>query len=251
MSTPLQKPLLLPGIAPHLFQSRRSNRTVKTSAPVKRRSALMPEPSSPDQTASHTKQSSDTSMNSDYAGMLIPILYVVHSRAHLLSGRRTAEALVETQKAEITLLHAHLTSFGTHAEVTTNLYQESQRQLMTATMHLNTIMTLCATTGNERSLEGALAAARAFVEERKSFFTLTRILFFVATDLSSKQCWLVVAASLVQDLVVSVPSVPRSVARRSDLLGLVSNHETSKPKPWFTETKPNHVHGFGLVLVLV
>jgi hypothetical protein len=34
----------------------------------------------------------------------------------------------------------------------------------------------------------------------------------------------------------------------SDLLGLVPNQETSKPKPWFTETKPNHVHGFGLVL---
>jgi hypothetical protein len=180
MSTPLQKPLLLPGIAPHLFQSRRSNRTVKTSAPVKRRSALMPEPSSPDQTASsHTKQSSDTSMNSDYVGMLIPILYVVHSRAHLLSGRRTAEAHVETLKAENALLHAHVASFGTHAEVTTNLYQETQRQLMKATMHLTTIITLSTVTGNERSLEGAVTAAREFVEERKSFFTLTRILFFL------------------------------------------------------------------------
>jgi hypothetical protein len=37
----------------------------------------------------------------------------------------------------------------------------------------------------------------------------------------------------------------------SDVLGLVSNQETSKPKPWFAKTKPNHVHGFELVLVLV
>jgi hypothetical protein len=37
----------------------------------------------------------------------------------------------------------------------------------------------------------------------------------------------------------------------SDVLGLVSNQQTSKPKPWFAETKPNHVHGFKLVLVLV
>jgi hypothetical protein len=46
---------------------------------------------------------------------------------------------------------------------------------------------------------------------------------------------------------------PRGIrsSTSSDLLGLVSNQETSKPKPWFTETKPNRVHGFGLVLVLV
>jgi hypothetical protein len=37
----------------------------------------------------------------------------------------------------------------------------------------------------------------------------------------------------------------------SDVLGLVSNQQTSKPKPWFGFTKPNHGHGFDLVLVLV
>ncbi|KAF7332914.1 hypothetical protein MVEN_02397200 [Mycena venus] len=95
MSTPLQKPLLLPGIAPHLFQSRRAHKTVKTSSSLVtyRRSATIPEPSSPDQTASsHNKQPSDVSMHSDYA------------------SRRTAEALVEAQAAEIALLHASVAS---------------------------------------------------------------------------------------------------------------------------------------------
>jgi hypothetical protein len=35
------------------------------------------------------------------------------------------------------------------------------------------------------------------------------------------------------------------------VFGLVSNQETSKPKPWFSETKPNQGHGLELVLVLV
>jgi hypothetical protein len=41
------------------------------------------------------------------------------------------------------------------------------------------------------------------------------------------------------------------MAAASDVLGLVSNQKTSKPKPWFGETKPNHGHGSDLVLVLV
>lgn len=178
MSTPLQKPLLLPGIAPHLFQSRRAHRKVKTSS-----SRVT------DQTASsHNKQPCDISMHSDYAGTLIPISYVVHSRAHLFSARRTAEALVETQQAQIALLRTSVASLTAHAHTTTNLYHETQRQLMRAIIHLNIILTYAgAETGNERGMEGALIAARDFVQECKSFFTLTRILLFVATDPSSKQ----------------------------------------------------------------
>jgi hypothetical protein len=149
----------------------------------------MPEPPSPNQTASsHNKQPSDVIMHSDYAGMLrVPISYIVHSRADLLSARHTAEALVETQAAEITLLRTSVASLTSHAHTTTSLYHETQRQLMRATIHLNTILTVYAETGNEGGLEGALIAARDFVQECKSFFTLTRILLFVATDLSSKQ----------------------------------------------------------------
>ncbi|KAJ7196842.1 hypothetical protein GGX14DRAFT_672072 [Mycena pura] len=108
MSTPLQKPsplqksLLLPGIAPHLFQSRRPHKTVKTSP-----------------------------------------------------SRRTAAAHVQTQAAEITFLTPY----------TADLYHESQRQLMKAITHLNTILTFYAETGNEGGLEGAVKAARAFVQE--------------------------------------------------------------------------------------
>ncbi|KAJ6598072.1 hypothetical protein DFH09DRAFT_1393931, partial [Mycena vulgaris] len=145
---PLQKPLLLPGIAPHLFQSR-AHKTVKTSSLVTyNRPATMPEPSSPDQTASsHNKQPSDVSINSDYA------------------ARRTAETLVEIQAAEIALLRVSAASLTSHAHTTTNLYQETQRQLMRAIIHLNTIVTVYTETGNERGLEGALLAARNFVQE--------------------------------------------------------------------------------------
>ncbi|KAJ7512208.1 hypothetical protein B0H11DRAFT_2182612 [Mycena galericulata] len=138
MSTPLQKPLLLPGIAPHLFPSGRPHRTVKTSS-------------------------------SDYIGMLIPISYVVHSRAHLSSARRTAEAIVQTQAAEIAVLRASVASLTSNAHMTTNFYHETRQQLMRATIHLTTILTIYtyAETGNEGGFEGALIEAREFVQELK------------------------------------------------------------------------------------
>ncbi|KAF7336485.1 hypothetical protein MSAN_02303200 [Mycena sanguinolenta] len=147
---PPQKPLLLPGIAPHLFQSRRAHKTVKTSSSIVtyRYSPTMLESSSPDQNASsHNKQGSDASMESDYV------------------ARRTAEALVKTQAAELALLRANVSSLTSHAHTTTTLYQETQRQLMRATIHLNTILTLYAETGTERGLEAAIIAARDFVQD--------------------------------------------------------------------------------------
>ncbi|KAJ6568953.1 hypothetical protein B0H19DRAFT_1256643 [Mycena capillaripes] len=147
MSTPLQKPLLLPGIAPHLFQSRRAHKTVKFS-PSYRRSVTMPQPSSTDQTTSaHNKHPSDISMNSDYL------------------ARRTAEALTEAQAGEIALLRASVASLTSHAQTTTNLYHETQRQLMRAIIHLNTLITVYAESGNERGLEGAMTVARNFIQE--------------------------------------------------------------------------------------
>ncbi|KAF7326977.1 hypothetical protein MSAN_02493400 [Mycena sanguinolenta] len=147
MSTPPQKPLLLPGIAPHLFQSRRAHKTGSSAVPY-RCSSTMPQSSSPDQTSSsHNKQGSDASMGSDYA------------------ARRTAESLVESQAGEIALLRANVSALTTHAQTTTSLYQDSQRLLMGAAIHLNTILTLYGETGNERGLEAAIIAARDFVKD--------------------------------------------------------------------------------------
>jgi hypothetical protein len=42
-----------------------------------------------------------------------------------------------------------------------------------------------------------------------------------------------------------------AIIQASDVLGSVSNQETSKPKKWFPETKPNQGRGLELALVLV
>jgi hypothetical protein len=75
------------------------------------------------------------------------------------------------------------------AETTTKLYHDTRRQLLGATVHLNTIciLTACAETANEGALEGALKAAREFINKCKLFFTLIPNPLFLATDLSPKQ----------------------------------------------------------------
>ncbi|KAJ7359589.1 hypothetical protein DFH08DRAFT_1075008 [Mycena albidolilacea] len=104
MSAPLHKPLLLPGIAPHLFQTRLARRPFKT--------LNMPE--------------SDTSMSSDYA------------------GRRAAEALVEAQAAQIVHLQGTVDSLTSQVHTTTNLHHNAQRQLQQATLHLGIIIAVYA-----------------------------------------------------------------------------------------------------------
>jgi hypothetical protein len=140
-SAPPHKPLLLPGIAPHLFQTQPARRPLKTSG------------------------------------------------AHPSSARRTAEARIEAQAAEIALLQANMAALSSCAETTTNLYHDARRQLLGATVHLNTIciLTAYAETANEGALEGALKAAREFINKCKLFFTLILNLLFLATDLSPKQ----------------------------------------------------------------
>ncbi|KAJ7757751.1 hypothetical protein DFH07DRAFT_1025222, partial [Mycena maculata] len=130
MSTPLQKPLLLPGIAPHLFQSRRDKTSKKSSQA----------------TMSHPREPSDSSMNSDYA------------------ARRTAKSKVESQAAHIALLEAQLVSMNQLAETTAKLNANTQQQLSTAIFHLTTITVLVPTTGGDGALEGAITAARGFLQ---------------------------------------------------------------------------------------
>ncbi|KAJ6453775.1 hypothetical protein C8R45DRAFT_1223078 [Mycena sanguinolenta] len=163
MSTPLQKPLLLPGIAPHLFQSRRADKTAKTTSSLSDlRLSTMPVDTP---ASAHNKQSSDSSMNSDIAGMLIPISDVVHSGAPLLLARRTAEARVDAQANEIAVLRANVASLSALAQSTTTLYHDTQKKLMAATFHLNTIIAIYGETGSDHGLEAALIAARDFMNE--------------------------------------------------------------------------------------
>lgn len=123
-SAPPHKPLLLPGIAPHLFPTQPARRPSKTSG------------------------------------------------AHPSSARRIAEARIEAQAAEIALLQANISALTSLVDTTTNLYHDTQRQLMGVAVHLNTILTLyaAAETANEGALEGAIVAAREFWKGSKLFF---------------------------------------------------------------------------------
>jgi small-conductance mechanosensitive channel len=121
-SAPPHKPLLLPGIAPHLFPTQPARRPLKTSG------------------------------------------------AHPSSARRTAEARIEAQAAQIAHLQATVDTLTSQVHTTADLYHNAQRQLLQATLHLGTIIAVYAESKNERGLEGALVAAREFWKESKLFF---------------------------------------------------------------------------------
>ncbi|KAJ7712545.1 hypothetical protein DFH07DRAFT_786013 [Mycena maculata] len=115
MPTPAQKPLL-PGIAPHLFPHRRPHKG----------------PTNPD--------TSDTSMDSNPAGMLIPISCVVQARADPSPARRTAEAAVKAQGVQLALLEARMESIDGYATALTNLQECTERHLTHALLQLNTLI---------------------------------------------------------------------------------------------------------------
>jgi hypothetical protein len=78
--------------------------------------------------------------------------------------------------------------------------------------------------------------------------------YLVRVKKSFVQVQLIIKQSAITS---SVSDIPHILSRctdfiwTSDVLGLVWNHETSKPKPWFVETKPNEgwfYTGFGFGL---